>query len=230
MSKTNKIPNKIVNLSDYNCIYSRNDYLILYRKFLKELIPKNIKKSKTPVCKIYMGPPGSGKSFLASKNKDFVNINTDYIISQLPEIVKLNKLLKSSNMIESCNDIGDQITEDIENFCIQNKFNFSVEISNGPNIDFMYYLKENDYQIKSYYVYSFKAYENNIKRKNLNLSKKVYLSVLDTLSDYKNIYIAFNCSDSFKFISYDKITIPKNWGDVKKKLDKIIKRIKINIR
>lgn len=220
-----------INLTEYYCAPTDKEYIKLYKKFLKDIIPKNINKSKNPICKIYMGPPGSGKSILIAKDKNYVNINADIIISQLPELVELfKKNIKHSNMIESCNELGDSIARKIENYCIKKKYNISTEILYGPDIDFVYYLTQNNYQIKSYYVYAYDAYKNNIKRKMLNLSKKIYLLILDDMHNYKNIFIAFNCSHSFKFVCYGKKSTPKSWSEVEKKITKILDKIRKQIK
>lgn len=220
-----------INLSDYDCILTRKEFTKLYKTFFKKLIPSNIKSSKNPICNIYMGPPGSGKSFLSARDKGFVIIDGDIIISELPNMLKLEqKGIKHGNMIESCNNIGEQIWENIYNYCITKKYNISIQLVYGPSIDELYQLKKNGYTINSYFVYTYNAYENNIKRKILNLSKKRYLAILTSMEDLINIFAAYNCSDTFQFACYNKRMTAKSWEEVVKKIHVILNNIRKHVR
>ena len=127
-----------------------------------------------------MGPPGSGKSTLSNKDKNMVLIDTDTIINGLPQMIKLLKLnVKHGNIIDSCTDLGSKISDDISDYCIHKKYSFSIQLLYGSDLDFMFRLKENKYTIKSYYVYAYNAYQNNVNREILNVSKKIYLAILN---------------------------------------------------
>lgn len=220
-----------VNLSEYVCIPTKKEYTKIYNKFLKTMIPKKINPAKIPTYKIFMGAPGSGKSSLAEKDKNVVIIDVDDVINQLPEMIKLLKMkVKHGNLIESCNQLGMQIAEEIEVYCIKKRYNISAEWLNGPPFDHIYYMVQNGYIIKSYYVYTYDAYKNNVKRKKLNLSKKVYFKILDDMHDYTGAFAAFKCSDSFEFICYGKKCTPKTWGETEKKINKILSNIKKRIK
>lgn len=220
-----------VNLSDYDCILTQKEFTKLSKGFFKKIIPSNIKSVKNPVCNIYMGPPGSGKSFASSKDKGFVIIDADVIISELPNMIELEqKGVRHSNMIESCNMIGEQIWEYIYNHCIKKQYNISIQIVYGPSINELFYLKESGYTINSYFVYTYNAYENNVKRKILNISKKRYLAVLNAMGNLLNIFAAYNCSDSFQFICYNRRITPKSWEETEKKINKILNNIRKRIK
>jgi len=226
---TNKI--KSVNLSEYECMPGEKEYTKLYGNFLKEIIPKNIRKSKNPVCKLYIGPPGSGKSTLSRRDKNTVLIDTDIIINELPQMMKLLKLnVKHGNTIDSCVSLSSRISNGIARYCIKKKYNYSIQILYGSDIDVMFSLKENNYTIKSYYVYAYNAYQNNVNREGLNISKKVYLAILNDMEDLKEVFATFKCSDSFEFVCYGKSTKPKDWNEVKKKIKTILTNVRKGVK
>lgn len=222
---------KKVNLSEFICLPDEKEYMKLYNKFLKEIVHKNIHKSKNPICGLYMGPPGSGKSTLSNKDKNTVQIDTDIIINGLPQMIKLLKLnVKHSNVIDSCTALGSKIGDDISDYCIKKKYNLSLQLLYGADLDLIFNLKENKYTVKAYYVYAYNAYQNNVNRKILNVSKRMYLAILSDMEDLKDVFVTFNCSDSFEFICYGKSTKPKNWYDVKKKIKIILTNIRKRVK
>ena len=188
-----------INLSNYECYLTDKQYNKLYNKFKKIIISNQKNKNKNPICKVFIGPPGSGKSFYANKEK--INIDVDFIIDNLYESKELLKYkIKHGNVMESCGDLGSRIGTDIIDYCMEKKYNFSIHALYGLPFDFLFDLKQSNYTIKSYYIYSYKAYDNNRNRKNLNLSKKVYLSIIGSMFNIKKIFSLYECSSSFEFI------------------------------
>ena len=188
-----------VNLSNYECHLTNKQYKKLYNKFKKIIIPKNTKRDKNLICKVFIGPPGSGKSFYAKKEN--INIDVDFIIDNLYESKELLKYkIKHGNVIESCGNIASNIGTDLIDYCIKEKYNFSTHTLYGLSFDFLFDLKQNNYMINSYYIYSYDSYINNKNRKNLNLSKKVYLSIINSMFDTKDLFMTYECSTTFEFI------------------------------
>ena len=162
-----------VNLSDYECIPTTKEYNRIFKKVKKIMIPQKnkIRSIKSPICKIFVGPPGSGKSRIADKDK--INIDIDQIINMLYESKELKKLsIKHGNVFDSCGDIASMISDDLINLCVKKHYDFSIHTLYGLQIEFFYFLRENSYKIKTFYVYNFNAYNNNIKRHDLNLSTR----------------------------------------------------------
>lgn len=228
-----------VNLSNYECVPTRSEYNKIYNRFKKIIIPKNIKSSKMPICKIYIGPPGSGKSLIAGDDK--INIDTDKIIDGLYESEELAKLgIKHGNVIDSCGDIGARVSDDILNLCVKKTYNFSTHHLYGVPLEFLYYLRENGYKIKTYYVYSYNAYVNNVNRKGLNISKKVYKGILRDMMNSRAIFALFSVSDYFEFVCIRKIgtkgekfnfkkSKAGEWHETKQKMKNIINKVRESI-
>ena len=123
-----------VNLSNFECIYTSKEYDKIFNKIKKKIITDN-KKSKKPICRIFTGPPGSGKSRMANKYKN--NIDVDTIVNELNESKDLKKLnVKHGNVIDSCIDIATRIGDDLTNICIYKKYNFIMEKNHFKNLIF----------------------------------------------------------------------------------------------
>ena len=227
-----------VNLSNFECIYTSKEYDKIFNKIKKKIITDN-KKSKKPICRIFTGPPGSGKSRIANKYKN--NIDVDTIVNELNESKELKKLnVKHGNVIESCIDIATRIGDDLTDLCIYKKYNFSFSTLYGTNLHMLYYLNLNSYKINVYYIYTFNAYENNKNRKDLNLSKKIYCTILNDMVDtdsLSKIFMLFSIADTFEFIKvkshkpkFIHITESiKDWKLAKKNIIWILKKVKNNI-
>ena len=227
-----------VNLSNFECIYTSKEYDKIFNKIKKKIITDN-KKSKKPICRIFTGPPGSGKSRIANKYKN--NIDVDTIVNELNESKELKKLnVKHGNVIESCIDIATRIGDDLTDLCIYKKYNFSFSTLYGTNLHMLYYLNLNSYKINVYYIYTFNAYENNKNRKDLNLSKKIYCTILNDMVDtdsLSKIFMLFSIADTFEFIKVKShkpkfIHITENvkdWKLARYKIIWILKKVKNNI-
>jgi len=188
-----------INLSNFECLPTHKEYNKLYTKFRKLIVSSKIKKSKQLICRVFMGPPGSGKSTHADKCE--INIDVDRIIDLLYESETLLKAgVKHGNVIESCANVGVRIADDIISYCMKKKYSFAMHSLYGLPVNFLHELKMQKYIIVSSYVYSYDSYTNNIERPGLNLSKRSYLSVIKSMKNVKDLFTTFECSDSFEFI------------------------------
>jgi len=233
-----KLKNKIlVNLSNYECIPTDTEYNKIYNRIKKIIIPNKMKSSKLPACKIFTGPPGSGKSRLADVNK--INIDIDKITDLLFESQALENMgVKHGNVIDSCGDVASRISDDLINVCVRKQYSFSMHTLYGLQLEFLYFLREHSYRINAYYVYAYNAYNNNVKRKNLNLSKKVYSGIIKDMYDIQSLFATYSVSDTFEFIHIKKHepkfeytkTRAKDWNSTKFTIIQILNKIKHNIK
>lgn len=215
----------MINLQDYDCIYDAKKYQEQLKRFRKKFIPKNVGKNK--ICNIYMGTPGSGKSTFSKKFKDFINLDGDKFIDNVPEMIALlKKGIHHGNVIESCSNIGLVILDDIFKESIKKGYNIGFHLIFGISEEDLKLLKKYKYKIHSYFIYSPNSWNNNKNREGLNINKEEYKKILeDMINDINDIIKTMKVSDEALILESKKgefIDIPYKNKELKKIIEEII--------